>query len=461
VTVLPLPLTPYETLYWRDDNERYPMNFIMPCHVAGVVDRAALLTALRRVLPRHPLLTARIDGTARPPCWVPADGEPDVLWVDGAGAAGPLMWHRLEIERRSGLRVIVEQAGERACIYFQFQHACCDGLAALAFMGEVFIAYHLVFEPGDPEVGLRELDVERLRTRGAPPPAPPTPHVRKSWRQLYNEVRRVVRFVSYRGRPIAIPAACKPSAAPFAEGILVSQRIDAEALQQLRSQASEVGATVNDLLVFHAFRALSAWNLRHQPGRRKQRFRMAIPTSLRGPGDKALPAAVSLSYAIMDRSTDHCHDLASMLAGIRDESREILRERIPAQFWFCLAVAVRFRRILDFVLRTTPCLASIVVSNISDPVRRFTSRVAQRDGQVVAGNLVIEDMSGAPPVRSGTRMSICISLFGGGATIAAMFDPHVLTRAAAADFLRTYVELLSAAGCPGEPSGLPSASQRA
>ena len=142
--IFPLPLTPFEEYMLADDRPQWPMSFFLRLELRGQYDPAILTSALTAALARHPLLASLLAD----------DGGGGLQWVAGPGVPPPVSFARagceldfpegrqIDLRRRIGVRVWVRSDGaDEWTLWLQFHHACCDGLGAMQFVGDVLAAY--------------------------------------------------------------------------------------------------------------------------------------------------------------------------------------------------------------------------------------------------------------------------------------------------------------------------------
>ncbi len=131
-----------------------------------------------------------------------------------------------------------------------------------------------------------------------------------------------------------------------------------------------------------------------------------------------------------------------MLRGIGAETASIKQLRSGANFLETLLTADFVPGLLSFVLPTRWSLCTAVLSNVGDPSRRFTAKLPRKGGRVHAGNLVLEDITGVPPYRPKTRVTISVFQYDRRLTLCLRCDPHLYRLEEAEQLLRAYVEQL-------------------
>jgi len=444
----PLYLTPLETFMWVEDRPAYPMTFLIHMEFSGTVDREAFESALEEALARHPLLNALVQRAKRnQPCWVLAeDAMPRLDWAEEGVALECPGGEAIDIRSEVGLRVWVRQGDGSARVLFQFHHACVDGTGAYRFLGDLLAAYGQRTGSGGqrPVPGL--VDPRLLRTRkyaimDIALRGKALPVARAA---IHQGARLLVRRPSPL-RPPRCPSKRNGRLAPF-PGI-ESYRFEEEQYKRLRLAAVNSGVTVNDLLLSELFHAIREWNSRRRSGRRGGRIGIMMPTDLRDGDHYEMPAANMTSYTFLVRRAGACDRAAELLRGIRDETAQIKNQRLGTRFVDMLAAALYVRGLLRVALSGRRCLSTAVLSNVGDPTRRFTARLPRDKGRVVAGNLILEKITGVPPLRPKTRAAIIIITYRRQLTVSMRCDPYLFRPEDTRDQLSIYVERLRRAAC--------------
>ena len=423
--LFPLHLSPIESLFCADDRPAFPMTFVLQFVFAGNVDRPAFEAALPAALVRHPLLRSLRKPAKRGlPCWVSAEGTAPV--VDWGPEQEPLHLpngERIDLAQEVGLRIWVRQGDGRSVVTFQFHHSCCDGIGSYRFLGDLLALYGKRTGKAGPAYELAPLDAGTLRQRKL---RMTELAFRGHGRQLAR--RSVQQGFQVFGRRIAplAPPPRRPPGEPPAEfpGIAVCS-FDRDAHDRIRAGAGQLGVTVNDLLIAALFQTMHDWNVRRHavwPGRW---LRIMMPTDMRDVQDYSMPAANLVSYTFITRGTRASQSARALVAGIRDETRLIAQEKRGIAFGDAVAGASMYRWLLPYLLSGERCLATAVLSNAGDPTKRFLAELPRSDGRVVAGNLVLEDIRGVPPLRPKTNVTISAMSYLRKLTICMRCSPHL------------------------------------
>jgi hypothetical protein len=418
--LFPLYLTPLERFFCADNKPSHPMAFVVVLEFSGVVDCPAFEAALGEALQRHPLLNALIRPAKRSlPCWVKSKGTgPTVEWGDLTQPITLPRGELIDLASEIGLRVWVRQGPDKAVATFQFHHACTDGIGAYRFLGDL-MAYYGLRVPNDSEAPrLDPLETERLRDRvnlqveyWA---------TNRYWAMTRRTLGMLGSLVWRHPGPLAshgggpIPQTTFPG--------VHSTSLSREESEAIRTSTLGTGAVLNDLLIAALFGALHEWTQTSGGRSGRRPIRIMMPTDLRDGESLALPAACLTSYSFLTRDQAACRDTATLLNGVALETTEIVNRRHGLQFSDSVAVGFTARS-MGMVVGAPICLASAVLSNIGDPTRRFSAWLPRRDGRLVVGNLLLDDITGVPPLRPKTRATFSVFAYRRRLTISLRCDP--------------------------------------
>lgn len=409
--LFPLYFSPIESFFVADSRPDYPMAFIVQLIFSGQVNRPAFESALAAALKRHPLLIAHRQLAKRGlPCWVSANGALPI--VDWGREGEPIQFQRsewIDLASEVGVRIWVRQGSGRTVITLQFHHSCCDGIGGYRFIGDLLALYGRQTSSDPSRYEVLSLDPDLLRTRKMRMTelayrGQAWRLTKRCWAECYKIFRRKV-------SPLAPPS---PSDAdrdrsPY-PGIFVST-FDRETYSQLIDAATKLEMGINDLLIAALFQTLHDWNVQYKSRSNTRWLRIMMPTDLRAAEDYGMPAANIVSYTFLTRGMHECQDAAGMGPGIYRETELIKNERRGLAFGDTLSGALRYRWMLPWMLSGNRCLATAVLSNAGDPTKRFTAKLPRDQGRIVAGDLILEDIVGVPPLRIKTHVTISIMTY--------------------------------------------------
>jgi len=439
VNLFPLYLTPLERYFCADDRPSHPMTFYSVYDFLGVVDRAAFDGAVLDALGRHPLLSANVRPAKRGRlCWVAGKpSEAIVDWGDLSDPIRPRGGERIDLANQIGIRIWVRQGPDRATATFQFHHAATDGIGALRFASDV-MAFYGQRVPNDAEPPRHdELETGRLRERI---------HTQVEYWRTKGFVASTARalgvlgkLVRRRSAPLISPKRDQRLSASF-PGIQ-SATLPREEYEAIRASALASGAILNDLLIAALFRTLHEWTQAAGDRSARRPLRIMMPVDLRDGDSLCLPAVCLASYSFIQREQSECRDPAQLLQDVSLKTAEIKNTRSGVQFSDAVAAALT-SHVLGWVVGAPICLASAVFSNIGDPTRRFSARLPRRDGRLVVGNLLVDGITGVPPLRPHTRATFFACTYRRRLAISVRCDPAYFSDEDAVRLLEIYVRHL-------------------
>ena len=433
--VFPLPLTPIEAFMAIDARPGYPLAVDMELSLRGRIERAAFESAFATAVARNPLLNCRIEGRG-PFAWVPCETKPSIEWIAEGGELGDRYEAFVDLWTEAGLRVWVRQGDDRARVLLHYHHACCDGMGGFSFVEDLLAAYATAVGGGESSVEPRPIDPARLVNRGqaSVPYRTPWQLVGDSFVGLWDGLKLLF------ARPLPLASVATPAdetAAPLQHPRFVTISCSPDVKAGLRRAAGDAGATTNDILLRDLFVVLRRWNDAHQGSAGRRRLRILMPQNLREPADASAPAANILSFAFLTRRASACDRPAELLASIRDETARIKRDKLSLYFLMTVGGAL-IAGFLPRVLKSKVCFSTVVLSNLSYPMRRFVAKFPRAGEEVVAGNLVLESIAAVPPPRPQTHAAFGVVSTDQALSITCKWDPSWLSRADAERLLNDY-----------------------
>ena len=414
--LFPLYFSPIESLFIADDRPDYPMAFIVQMTFSGNVNRAAFDEALPMALERHPLLKSHRQLAKKGlPCWVPAsDIMPVVDWGNEGDSIELPHGESINLEKEVGLRIWIREGSGTTTMTTQFHHSCCDGIGGYRFIGDLLALYGQRCSSDPSNYELASLDPELLRNRkmrmteyafrGKTWPL----HLR-CWKECAKLFRRKISpLTPATDAAVAADAFPKTSRSEFPYPQIVVSSFDRETHARLSHAANEFQFGLNDWLIATLFKTLQDWNAQHKSPTNRGWMRIMMPTDMRDAEDYGMPAANIVSYTFLVRSVRDSYSAKALCPGICRETALIKKERRGLLFGDMLGGAMQFRWLLPLMASAKRCLATAVLSNAGDPSKRFIAKLPRSKGRIVAGNLILENITGVPPLRINTHVSISI-----------------------------------------------------
>ncbi len=422
-----------------EDRPDYPMAAGVELRFSGTVRRDALETAFHHALDRNPLLHARVETSLwRGPRWVAAD-QPSIQWREGTVPEMSGDVAGIDLRSGPGLRFFVQPNAGGFTLHAQIHHACCDGVGLFQFLEDVLVAYAKEIDGDNCPASFRNLEPQLLRRRSR------FPLNSDSFRQWLHHCRfglnEARKFTLRVPQPLAAgrtqPGLQKDSGTP-----IVSHQGDKQFLKRLRTAAARQRVTLNDILLRDAVLAIRDWNTARGGNGRDDLLRILMPCDLRGPEHAATPAANVMSYSFLTRLTRDCDSPDELLRGIQMET-EFIRDRNASLYFIrSLEIARRIPGGIRGVARSRGCFATLLLSNLGDPTRRFMASFERREGKLTIGDLRLERISGYPPLRPLTRAGIVICTYPDQLSIGLRYDPHDLSADDGRSFMNGFVQQL-------------------
>jgi hypothetical protein len=374
--------------------------------------------------------------------WVPSGQLPQVEWAPLGTDFGDRYGEYIDLRKDIGLRIWVRQGADKSTVLLHFHHACSDALGGFAFIEDLLAGYANAGDDPTQSVVPRPIDFSALLRRGT------AGMTKRTFFQQIGDAwigaREGIKFFSQAPRPLkpVSETSCNVETSPQRTGYLMTVLSD-DVVTGLRRASSSAKATVNDLLLRDFFTVLSRWN------RGRGRVRILMPQSLRAATDHALPAANIMSFAFITRRSSAVNRPVELLESIRRETDAIRRFNLSVYFLGALA-SLQSARLLQALLRGPFCFSTAVLTNMSDPTRRFAMRFNRTKGGLVVGNLVFQAITGVPPLRPRTRAAVAISHSGNALYISLKADPRHFCPLDAQQLLGDYVNQLEKSAALGQ-----------
>lgn len=436
---LPLKVVSFERYMLTDDRPSHPMTFTIRLVFSGRFDRQAFERAVRAAVDRHPLLGAHIAGQGSKLEWVAApDSMPAIDYGEESKAFEFSGREGIDLRSETGLRIWVRTGDERVEMRIQFHHACCDGIGSYRFVEDLLCAYSLEVHPEAPGTAFRPLLPEQLARRtyfGLP-----------WWRvllrmplEIWGVVVGLLQFFVLRPTPIASPH--QPAEDDSHRKQLPNYpayAFDEAESKHLRELARSLKCTLNDLLLRDIILGLDAWNLRHDPRARGELIRIMLPMNLRSPEDETLPAANVVAMVPVDRKMNWYRNRRLLLATLRLETTLFKVLGLAVSFIRCCKIVGAIPGGMEFLASAGRCYATSVFSNMG---RLFAdARLPTRDSRLIVGEMVLERVESAPPVRPFVSASMSALSYAGKLMLVMSYDRQRLMEEDAGALLLEIVE---------------------
>jgi NRPS condensation-like uncharacterized protein len=421
-------LTAAEELMFVDDRPAYPSCCFLRTTFSGCLTRVALEEAMQIALHRHPLLRAMVVRRRRRLEWAFVEKpKPKVKWIDSPnhGEDPPAGGIDLTTEIGIRVRVIANTSGSELTV--QFHHSACDGKGILRFFEDLLSAYASVVAadrsnlPAGAEVNARHQSRVQLL------------HLLDGFRHGWTTVRR-------KPSPL-LPhvAARNDSAIGSPYPAMIGESFTAEETDALLATAKELGVTVNDLLLTSAFLAIDDW--RQVNGvKRDNWIRMLSPADMRSAKERNYPAANIVSGYFLDRCAADFADADRLLRSVHQEMTCNKQRQFGRMFQLAVELCRYFPGGLRKQVLANKCLVSLVLTNLGRVLKDST--LPRCRGAVVAGNVILNSVEIAPPLRPYVCASFSAATYADRITLTVHFDPRLMTSRQAQDLLAAFLARL-------------------
>ena len=443
--LFPLPLVPFENMMRLDDRESHPMTCGAEFTFEGHFDKEKLSSAVRRTCLRHPLFCANLQKhRGNRWRWIAAAEPPTVRWVHDAAAVDYDRASFIDLRSEVGLRISAQTTSNSTRLIFDFHHACADGAGGLAFIEDLLSLYAASFSDCPQKLrNLPPVKLSLLRRRGNFPRG--TGSIKQRLLGEVSNACQAVQFIAQRPQPLVFSSTPQLKITPAVPPQRLSRfSFEAGFLTQLRATAAEAGATVNDLLIQALLLTIADWNRKHKTEQPQDQLRILMPMNLRTRQDLEMSAANRMSYAIVTRRMKELTNQGGLLKSISLETSKLRRNRMPQRALSLLSLLDKVPHGISSLFSPATCLATAVLSNVGDPIRRFRSRFPRDRGLIVVGNVRLTNFTAVTPVRPLTRAAFFVNSYANRLTIGARLDPTVATPTDAALLLEQFANRLAA-----------------
>lgn len=417
---LSLPLGAFERYMLADDRSDYPMAFVISIDVTGELCREAFNRALSSTLDRHPLLTAivRRDCFGRR-FWVPQSGlRPWLDWREDKSDLSCPRGDRIDLSRESGIRIWIRKQPGQSRITFQFHHATTDGLGGMQFIGDLLALYGMeTLQAGQESPKLEPVDTSLLALRTL------TGNSISRWKMIKLAAQEFFHLLRRVPACIALPRrddSQSASSVPFPA--FLTRTFSRDVNMRLKDLAARKSVTPNDLLLLAMFRTIREWNRIQDAVSGRTLLRIGIPVTLRTPRHDLMPAANVLSYLFVDQA-ERPDDDDEALQSIHRRTELIMNGATAAAFTTGIGIGLGVPGLVPATLRLSPCFASVILANVGDVKRQFRATFPLKKGKIIAGNIQLEALVGAAPVRRNTRVAVSLGVYAGTLFVNIHCDP--------------------------------------
>ena len=212
--------------------------------------------------------------------------------------------------------------------------------------------------------------------------------------------------------------------------------------RKLRAVAATHDVSINDLFIAQFLLHIRRWNSKILPENGKKWIRLSIPVSMRTRIHDHMPGANVVSYAFVTRRQHECDDLDALLKSIHRQTGDVVFNREGIVCLKIFKVLRKFPRGMKMFLGLKSCLSTAVLANVGDIRRRFNGRFPLNNGKWIAGDVLVERVTGVAPVRPNTRAAVSIGEYAGELSISLRTDAAMINVIDSRRFLQEFVEAL-------------------
>lgn len=447
--MFPLPLSDFEYYMLVDDRPSHPMVFVMAAQLSGSFQEPALRQALAELINCHPLLNctiSEIPGTGW--CWTPRTSEVTqncLEWTDEdetfVAEFVPAV-RVIDVKSRTGLQVVVRASATRSRLFLYIHHACCDGIGGMQILGELLARYgQKTTAPGAKQPVFDNTTAEVLLERDNYDSGEATvERHKKSLKKTIGKISRLLLRKPVLLSPSAVSEHSSVVSPAESAPAIVEAVLSKECHRKLRAVAATYDVSVNDLFIGQFLLHIRRWNSRTNQSSGNSWIRLSVPVSMRTKVHDEMPAANVVSYEFVTRRQHECDDIDSLLKSIHQKTSDAVNNREGIVCLKIFKVLRKFPRGMKMFLGLKSCLSTAVIANIGDVRRRFSGRFPLNDGKWIAGNVLVERITGVAPVRPNTRAALSIGEYAGELSISLRTDATVINFADTHRFLNEYVE---------------------
>ncbi len=436
-----IPLSIIEQYLFWEDRPAYPWSCFFRLNFDGVIERQEIEAAIAKALERNPLMRSKVTvKTERKLYWeIDEHYEPQITFSNRPPEEypGAPTLEYLDLTKEIGTRFFVETSENKSNLLIQFHHACCDGGGILSFADELMIAY--AREMG-LEVEFPKVSASKLGKRAKFP---------MGFLKRLKDVRKqlvglagIRQFIQRDPQPIVRHQARQETdALPPSYPNMFTRAVGLDESTQLRAFARTTKVRLNDLLIRDLFLTLYAWRKRNTDFEDATWIRMLVPMNLRTSFHRDLSAANVVSSIFLDRNGQHLECDSDLLKGIHDEMNLIKDNNLGQIFLHSLRLCRWFPG-LKKTARRDECTNTCILTNIGKPFNR--SRLPKKKGKLSPGNLILENIECAAPIRPYNCISFTVMEYAKQLYLTLHFDSRFLSPEAANDIMNQFIERLRA-----------------
>ena len=438
-----LRLSDFEDYAFHDDSAEHPMVIVLRIVVEGRLNEGAFRDSLEESLDENPLLQSVVRSQWHGNTWdrIKTSELPlqiDRFTDDQLPMACPQK--RLDLTKRPGVWFDLRVSPGRSVLIAYFHHACCDGMGAIRFIGDVFARYgQTTATTKDMRPELRHVDPEVLQLRGTRRmPGHCSDRRAPLWHTI-TEASRLFLRRSYRF--VTRPDTPEPESNDSIRNVIHTRVLPRRILRQLKKFSASRGVTTNDLCMSVFVQSLADWSESDSAAHRDL-FRILMPVSMRHPEHDSISAANIVSFCFHNIARHQTKDFEALLSIVHKKSQQMVNRNEGAAMLYGFALARKCPQGIRIAQRIQPDFATAVMTNVGEVRQLFNNRFPLKQGRAVAGDVVLHRIDGVAPVRKNTNLTMSCGTYGGELIVHISRNTQIFSESDALFFVNSIADRL-------------------
>ncbi|MDR3197128.1 MAG: condensation domain-containing protein [Planctomycetaceae bacterium] len=432
-----IPFTIFEKYMLLDDQPAYPMDSFRFLRFSGRLNFKRFEASITEVLRYHPMLRSVVYKNRRGQLfWEEIDCPIFIRKIRGPLASRFPNPDAIDPFIEPGFKVYFVEEKNQTSVLFQFHHSVSDGIGEMQVLADILSNYAIRFQGELPPENPRNLDSALLLRRGSSG-LTLAKYLRFFFSTAVTTHQLSLRFPT----PLApyVPLNTNIPAKDYLA--FCADELTQEETRNYFDRAKRHEVTVNDLLIRDLFLAMGVWRKKWFVPKGNPWLRITMPMNLRTESLKNMPAANTVTMLFLDRKEREFSDPDLLLRNIHQETDWIKRTEQKHVLLLTLKIRDRLPGGIGYELKSPKCRATAVLSNLG---RIFESLPFMRrhDGRLFVGNAVLEEVDAAPPIRSGTLISLSALTYADRLRLILRYDAKNMTAEQANDLLQIFFSFL-------------------
>ncbi|MDR2116880.1 MAG: condensation domain-containing protein [Planctomycetaceae bacterium] len=432
-----IPFTIFEKYMFLDDQPAYPMDSFRFLRFSGRLKFHHFEASIADVVRDHPMLRSVVRQDRRGQFfWEEIDSPIFIRRIRGPIAARFPNPEAIDLFSEPGFKVYFVEEKNQTLVLFQFHHCISDGIGEMQVLGDILSNYAVRFQgkllPENP----RNLDPKLLLHRGSSGLT-----LGKYFRFFFPTAVTTYQLLFRFPTPLAphVPLNTNIPAKDYLA--FCADELTQRETQNYFDRAKKHGVTVNDLLLRDLFLTMGVWRKKWFVPQGNPWLRISMPMNLRTESLKNMPAANTVTMLFLDRKEQDFSDPDLLLQKIHQETEWIKRTEQKHVLLLSLKIRNRLPGGINYELRSPKCRATAVLSNLGK-IFETLPLMRRHDGRLFVGNAVLEAIDAAPPIRSGTLVSLSALTYAHQLRLILRYDAKNMTAEQANNLLQIFFSFL-------------------